>query len=361
MGILKRKHRWHYRFVLNGRIHSGPTGLEATEANRSQALEVEAEARLRAKGGRPPLREVSFMAAAEKFLAWARTEYAPETSRRLCVSLASAEVFFGGGALHRIRPGDVEQYKAWRRTVGRVGAARRVAEVTIRHDCHALSKLFAFGRKCGWLDGDPLAGVSIPSDADSRRERILAPAEERSYFAAAARQPGGALHDVGRLMILQGLRPSEAFRLRAAHVDLDAAELHIVASKSRAGRRTLPLLPESVGILARRIEQSAEDGRAGDWLFPGRGRGDAHLSRLSAAHKKACEASGVPCRLYDLRHTFASRMAGSGAPLSTLAKILGHGDTKTLARYVHPQADEARRAMLLMAAAFEPAKQGKVN
>lgn len=350
MGIYQRGKLWHYRFQLRGVDHSASTGLQATEASRKKALEIETEARIRAKGGRAPLQVVSCMIAIEQFCAWARTEYAPETARRLKVSLSTARVFLGRAAMNSIVPGHIEQFKAWRRRDG------QVKDVTLRHDLHALSKLFQFGRKNCWLDGDPMQGVDIPSDKDSRRERILTPAEERAYFAAAAAMPGSALHDVGRLMILQGPRPAEVFRLHAADIDLDAAELHIKQSKSRAGRRTLPLLPESAAILAKRIERA----RRG-WLFPARDKTGDHITRLTISHNKACQAAGVDCRLYDLRHTFASRMAAAGVPLATLAKILGHGDLKTVLRYVHPQQDEARRAMNQMAAAFAPQDESTVQ
>lgn len=343
MAVYKRGKTWHYRFQYKGVDHSASTGLEANDANLPQARQAEFEARIRAKGGRPPLQRVSFMHAVESFLAWARTEYAPETARRLDISLRGAKAYWGGPMiLADMTAGQVEDFKRWRRTAG------SVAEVTLRHDLHALSKLLQYGRKHGWLDGDPLEGVDVPSDADSRRERILTPEEERAYFAAAAQMPGSALYDVGRLMILQGPRPAEVFALRAEHVNLDSAELHIVKSKSRAGRRTLPLLPESVSILAKRIEAA----RRG-WLFPGRAKTDDHITRLTVSHSKAQAASGVDCRLYDLRHTFASRMAAAGVPMPTLARILGHGDLKTVMRYVHPQQEEARQAMQLMAATFQ--------
>lgn len=343
MGVYKRGKLWHYRFQHKGAGYSGSTGLAATASNRKAAKEVELEIRLRTKGGRPPLQEVSFIDAVEAFLPWARSEYAPETARRMEISFSSAKRFFGNLILlSSVTPGNIEDYKHYRRRRG------EVAEVTLRHDLHALSKLFQFGRKHGWLDGDPLAGVDVPSDVDSRRERILTPDEERAYFAAAAKMPGSALYDVGRLMILQGPRPAEVFALRAEHIDLSRSELHIVKSKSRAGRRTLPLLPESVGILAKRMETA----RRG-WLFPGRAKTDDHITRLTVSHNKAQSASGVNCRLYDLRHTFASRMAAAGVPMPTLARILGHGDLKTVMRYVHPQQEEARQAMQLMAEAFQ--------
>jgi site-specific recombinase XerD len=49
--------------------------------------------------------------------------------------------------------------------------------------------------------------------------------------------------------------------------------------------------------------------------------------------------------IYDLRHTFATRMVDSGVSLPTLAAILGHSNLRTISRYVHPSAESQREAM----------------
>ncbi len=47
--------------------------------------------------------------------------------------------------------------------------------------------------------------------------------------------------------------------------------------------------------------------------------------------------SGIAkCVLYDLRHTFATRMAMSGCDLVTLAALLGHSRIQMVTRYTHP-------------------------
>jgi integrase len=50
-------------------------------------------------------------------------------------------------------------------------------------------------------------------------------------------------------------------------------------------------------------------------------------------------------RLYDLRHTFATRAAASDMNLPTLAAILGHANIQMTMRYVHPAVEEKRRAI----------------
>jgi hypothetical protein len=56
-----------------------------------------------------------------------------------------------------------------------------------------------------------------------------------------------------------------------------------------------------------------------------------------------CSVAEIQCRIYDFRHTFATRFALAGGSLPTLSKLLGHADLSLLMRYVHPsQADMDR-------------------
>ena len=49
--------------------------------------------------------------------------------------------------------------------------------------------------------------------------------------------------------------------------------------------------------------------------------------------------------LYDLRHTFATRMIEAGVDLPTLRDIMGHKDIRTTMRYVHVTKEHQHRAM----------------
>ena len=47
------------------------------------------------------------------------------------------------------------------------------------------------------------------------------------------------------------------------------------------------------------------------------------------------ERTGIQCRLHDLRHTTATKMAEAGVPESTMLAIMGHMSTAMLERYSH--------------------------
>jgi integrase len=52
-----------------------------------------------------------------------------------------------------------------------------------------------------------------------------------------------------------------------------------------------------------------------------------------------------PFALYDLRHTFLTRLGESGCDVWTLARIAGHSNIKQSSRYVHPSDDAVIGAM----------------
>jgi len=122
------------------------------------------------------------------------------------------------------------------------------------------------------------------------------------------------------------------------------------SGKSAAARRTLDLTPESRKILARRLAGEST------WIFPARRKVGQHISRLNNCHDRACVKGGLSFCLYDLRHTFATRMAEAGVDLATLAAILGHGSIRIVQRYVHPTAEHKRAAMAKYAETMKPAE-----
>jgi integrase len=47
------------------------------------------------------------------------------------------------------------------------------------------------------------------------------------------------------------------------------------------------------------------------------------------------KSTGVRCRLHDLRHTFATRLAENGVSESTMRALMGHMSRALLERYSH--------------------------
>ena len=387
MSLCKRSGNWHYRFWAAGRRWTGNTGLADTERNRAAALLKEARARelvLEGKGGHLHLEVRAFSDAADQFIEWAKGEYRehPKSAKRLRTSMTSLKEFFKMQPLHAISVdfGEILDFMAWRRRGDEVDKTAPVAEVTLRHDLHALSLLFKYGLAHNWCRENPITsqnfklhGVKMPSDADAVRMYVVPPAEEMLYFDTCRRPPERItvksnthvqvrngnrvsisayeysklsereyrdLHDIGRLMILQGPRPAEVMQARVEHVDVEHGTWFIPRSKSAAGKRTLRLTAEARSILAARVATAPKSG----WLFEGKKNG-THLVDVDNAHAAVLKATGLAFVIYDFRHTFATRFYEATRDVVALKEVLGHANLRTIMKYVHVSQDHVDGAM----------------
>ncbi len=81
----------------------------------------------------------------------------------------------------------------------------------------------------------------------------------------------------------------------------------------------------------------------GTFLFPQNEIDDRQpIKTLNVFHRRSINKLGFKFRLYDCRHTFATRALESGIDLLTLAALLGHANLKMVTRYAHPS--EERKA-----------------
>lgn len=92
-------------------------------------------------------------------------------------------------------------------------------------------------------------------------------------------------------------------------------------------------------------EQQVADAK-GSYLFPHEKDVNKPMLKVNNAHSGALKRSGVASfRLYDLRHTWATRAAMSGIDLVTLAAMLGHSRIQMVLRYAHPTEQHQTDAM----------------
>ena len=163
---------------------------------------------------------------------------------------------------------------------------------------------------------------------------VLTRKEEAAYFAELS-QP---LLDVATIMIDQGVRPEEIFTLQKREVNFATGKIFFNwdgdEGKTDAATRNVRMTARVRDILKRRIADSPYE-----LVFPGGKNGDSEdpLTKLNAAHHAARERAGLRYfRLYDLRHTFATRFAETDPDLMALKNILGHAHLSMVQRYAHP-------------------------
>jgi integrase len=146
-------------------------------------------------------------------------------------------------------------------------------------------------------------------------------------------------------MLDTGMRPEEVFRMRAENIDFRQKSIFNPFGKTKPARRTMPMTDDVISLLRVRVKESS--GKETPFEFPSPYDIQKPIGSVKNAHSAAVERAKIKqhLRLYDLRHTFASRAVASGADLSTLSALLGHTSILMTMRYVHPAAEQKRVTM----------------
>jgi integrase len=367
MALYKRGGVWWMNFWIDEHHVQKTTKCK----NKRDAADVERAYRTQLAKGEVGLeakkRAPLFSAAMKDFLAWSQHEHAahPNTHKRYETSSKPLLKFFGDTPLDQITPDDVEKFKMWRIKQKKSPPVKKAAKLaasgkqatrdaktdktlkpaTVNRELACLKILFNFYIKSDVLmKSNPVSRVKFFAE-NNEQTRVLSQDEERLYFMAAS-QP---LQDVAMLMLETGARPEEICRLTRENINLDQGYLSVPYGKTKAARRKIPLNARACGVLEKRLAEIK-----GEYLFAGgRGAEDGSkpIVKLNNAHTGALKRSGVRYfRLYDLRHTFATRAAEAGIDLVTLAAMLGHSRIQMVLRYAHPTEEHQYNAMKKMEA-----------
>jgi site-specific recombinase XerD len=140
------------------------------------------------------------------------------------------------------------------------------------------------------------------------------------------------------LMVRAGLRVSEVVNLESGDVAMSERSGRVVIRQGKGLKeRTAPLSRRA--RLELTAYQDARPSFAGDRLFvtkAGNPLTARDAQRLVASARRKADVSG-DVTPHILRHTFATRaLQQANMDLATLARILGHDNLTTTARYLHP-------------------------
>jgi integrase len=231
--------------------------------------------------------------------------------------------------VHALGPEDATRYIQTRIAGGAAEGARSVNLHTISKELAALRAVLRwhgtqrrFHGRHDWCVPGELRGAYKPGERSlSRAEYQLVleqlSLERRDYFA---------------IFVGCGPRDKELYRIEARDVDAKLQRLHLRGTKTRRADRWIPLRPELLAILKRRLATTAHGS-----LFPkwGNVRRDLHA---------ACKRAGVPgVSPNDLRRTFASWHAESGTEELVVVSLMGHSSSAMVRRVYARIGSDAQR------------------
>jgi integrase len=345
----KKSGNYWFHFWFNSRHIQRST----RQSNKNIARQMEAKCRTDlAKGEfgiREPKRVPNFSDAMRDFLAWSRTEHAshPRTHQRYVTSSIALLRYFKNQPLDAITAEDVENYKAERALTRSQKTRRRLRPATTNRELACAKAVFNFAIKSGLPLQNPFSKIKF-LDEQNEQTRVLTYTEQQKYLAEAS-QP---LQDVAVLMLETGMRPEEVYRIERENIHLGEGYLFNPIGKTKAAKRKITLTTTAADVLRARLTSAK-----GRYLFPHEKDADKPMLKVNNAHSGAVRRSNLRYfRLYDLRHTWATRAAMSGIDLVTLAAMLGHSRIQMVLRYAHPTEQHQAQAMRKLEE-FNAAKQ----
>jgi integrase len=180
--------------------------------------------------------------------------------------------------------------------------------------------------------------------AEDEKKLLTAAASKKRWKVAAA---------IIRVALLTGMRSGEITGLTWAQADFQRRVITVGRAKTSSGTgRQIPMNDELFAVLSAHAQWFTEKFGATEpahYLFPFGKPAPSDPSRPTTTLKTVWgsirEEAGVECRLHDLRHTAATKMAEAGIPESTMLALMGHMSRAMLERYSHVRMTAKREAV----------------
>jgi integrase len=227
---------------------------------------------------------------------------------------------------------------------------------------------------------------AVSPKMEQKEIRILSEQEQRKFMDACK---GHRLEALYTLALATGMRRGEILALTWDNVDFTKRSIYVKSSvsrikdpdtqetairfaepKTKAGRRTVPILDNLVPVLdAHKQRQDAEKLAAGsaynerNLVFCSNVGTVIEPRRVRAMMDKIADEAGIErLTFHALRHTFATRMLEAEVPAKVVQDILGHSDvTLTLNTYSHVMGTTAHEQMSKIDGLFGGAESKKTS
>lgn len=327
------------------------------------------------EGGYRVSGDASIVPVANRWLAHLEArEFSPRTVRAYAFDVLNFARFLddGGIAWGEVVATDVFDWLAWQRDpapsagrkVVRLSSRQGAAPSTMNRRVAAVRGLFDYAVMSGDVDVNPVPSPRRTGGLRTVRRGLLGHVAGRRQRADGrlVRQPrrlpeslpadevAAFLADLDThrdraivlLMLLGGLRASEARSLRLADTDMGMRQVTVMGKGGK--QRTVPVDRAFFTELGSYLRLERPGGLATRECFvvlrgptAGRAMTEAGLRRVFRTHRARSGAQRV--RPHRLRHTFGTDLAAAGIDLLVLRDLMGHAHAETTAAYVHPSAE----------------------
>ncbi len=213
-----------------------------------------------------------------------------------------------------------------------------------------LRAIFLWGIRHGITRNNPLA--QWKKTKEPRRKIRLTVEDLQKIYNHASPHLQWAIECEWNLGARPG--PSELLSLKWENVDFNKGVVWIYASKTKTWRD----IPISEQFRQRLLYKKSM--AKSEYIIEYNGR---PIKKFRRSFQTACIRAGIkyPCRMYDIRHLFASVMLAGGADLAAVSKLLGHSSTQMTADiYYELLKGEKEKAVSLIPPLEQPTRTDNV-
>ena len=257
---------------------------------------------------------------------------------------------FGENRLSDITVEDIEAYLMKRLNTGKrvhtklgLQLRGRLKPATVHQEFRILSRILNVAVKKRRLGVNPCGSVEFPvALAGSTRKPHYLSASEQVRVEACAPL---FLRNIIAIMVEMGLRPyRELIPMRKQQIDLENGIVHLPDSKTVNGIADMPMTDRAREAFASQMKQSGDS----DYLFPSPRMGSSkpHISTVCKLWNRTLQRAGLPhFSLYELRHTFATRLSAGGVADHFVTQMLRQGDSQVFKRYSQAKLNMMRESL----------------
>jgi integrase len=255
----------------------------------------------------------------------------PNTRKRYTSSVGKLKGKFTGTRLSDISADRIEEYKEER-------IAEGVEPATINHDLRVLRRMMRLAERKQLIARSPFVEVDFLKQSSPHPPHIVTFEEEEKILRTAMPY----MRVLVVLILETGMRSHrEALALRWDSIDFANDLIRVSESKTRAGIRNIPLSARCKTELLHWHEMIGPD--FSPFLFPNLRIPSRPIKDVRHAWAKALKDAGIEYFwIYNLRHTFASRLSAAGVSDLFVAQMIGHSTPSILQKY-SKAIDEYRR------------------
>ena len=219
----------------------------------------------------------------------------------------------------------------------------RIKPATVHQEFRVLRRILNVAIRQKKLQLNPCYLVEFPTSVkgSTRKPHYMSLSEQERVEALAPTY----LRHIVVIMTEMGLRPyKELLPMLKSQVDLENRLIHISDSKTANGIGDMPMTEPAFSAFKEQIAEA--DGCP--YLFPrltDRGK-KPYLCSVKRAWRTTLRRAGVPYfSLYELRHTFATRLSAGGVADHFVTLMLRQGDAGVFKRYSQAKLNMMREAL----------------